>query len=135
MNELRLAKKTVQYKDFKVNFIKIQNKKDLERKISGTLEDVSFLIADLLFEMPTKNTLYKLAKKMEPLFLPDNKNYKIELIATDSDVKGLSSYWSNLGFEAYIKDIKNRNSFNFLDYIIVKEGISNSNNWIKVKNV
>ncbi len=135
MSELRLAKKTVQYKDFKVNFIKIQNKKDLERKISGTLEDVSFLIADLLFEMPTKNTLYKLAKKMEPLFLPDNKNYKIELIATDSDVKGLSSYWSNLGFEAYIKDIKNRNSFNFLDYIIVKEGISNSNNWIKVKNV
>ncbi len=135
MSELRLAKKTVQYKDFKVNFIKIQNKKDLERKISGTLEDVSFLIADLLFEMPTKNTLYKLAKKMEPLFLPDNKNYKIELIATDSDVRGLSSYWSNLGFEAYIKDIKNRNSFNFLDYIIVKEGISNSNNWIKVKNV
>ncbi len=135
MSELRLAKKTVQYKDFKVNFIKIQNKKDLERKISGTLEDVSFLIADLLFEMPTNNTLYKLAKKMEPLFLPDNKNYKIELIATDSDVRGLSSYWSNLGFEAYIKDIKNRNSFNFLDYIIVKEGISNSNNWIKVKNV
>lgn len=135
MNELRLAKKTVQYKDFKVNFIKIQNKKDLERKISGTLEDVSFLIADLLFEMPTKNTLYKLAKKMEPIFLPDNNNYKIELVATDSDLRGLSSYWSNLGFEAYIKDIKNRNSFNFLDYIIVKEGISNSNNWIKVKNV
>lgn len=135
MNELRLEKKTVQYKDFKVNFIKIQNKKDIERKISHTLEDVSLLIASMLFEMPTKNTLVKLAKKMEPLFLPDNKNYKIELVATDSSSEGLSSYWTNLGFEAYIKDTQNRNTFNLLDYIIVKEGISNNNNWIKVKNV
>ena len=135
MNELRLEKKTVQYKDFKVNFIKIQNKKDIERNISHALEDVSLLIASLLFEMPTKNTLVKLAKKMEPLFLPDNKNYKIELVDTVSNLGALSSYWSNLGFEAYIKDVQNRNTFNLLDYIIVKEEISNNNNWIKVKNV
>ena len=135
MSEIKLKKQTVQYEDFKVNFIKIQNKKDIERKISRTMEDVSFIIASLLFEMPTKNTLVKLAKRMEPMFLPDNPNYKIELIVSDADQLGLSSYWSNLGFEAYIKDNKNKNTFNFLDYIIVKERVSDNNNWIKIKNV
>lgn len=135
MSEIKLKKQTVQYEDFKVNFIKIKNKKDIERKISKTMEDVSFLITSLLFEMPTKNTLAKLAKRMEPIFLPDSPNYKIELIASEEDQLGLSSYWSNLGFDAYIKDSKNKNTFNFLDYIIVKEKISDDKNWIKIKNV
>jgi hypothetical protein len=133
MSEIRLKKKTVQYNDFKVNFIKIQNKKDVERKISHTLDDISLLIASLLFEMPTKNTLNKLAKKMEPMFLPDNGKYGIELVTSENDTSGgLSSYWTNLGFEAYVKDKENRNRFNFLDYIIMKEKVSEIENWIKL---
>jgi hypothetical protein len=132
MSELRIKKQTVKYSDFKVNFIKIQNKKDIERKISRSLEDVSFLITSLLFEMPTKNTLQKLAKRMEPLFLPDDKKYKIELAVSDDSSKGLPAYWTNLGFEAYVKDIENRNRFEFLDYIIMKEKVSEVENWIKL---
>jgi len=132
MSELRIKKQTVKYSDFKVNFIKIQNKKDIERKISRSLEDVSFLITSLLFEMPTKNTLQKLAKRMEPLFLPDDKKYKIELVVSDDSSKGLPAYWTNLGFEAYVKDIENRNRFEFLDYIIMKEKVSEVENWIKL---
>jgi hypothetical protein len=132
MSELRIKKQTVKYSDFKINFIKIQNKKDIERKISRSLEDVSFLITSLLFEMPTKNTLQKLAKRMEPLFLPDDKKYKIELVVSDDSSKGLPAYWTNLGFEAYVKDIENRNRFEFLDYIIMKEKVSEVENWIKL---
>ena len=77
MNELKIKKQTVRYKGYKVNFIRIQNKKDIERSISRSLEDVSVLVASLLFDMPTKNTLQKLAEKMDLVFLPDNKKYKI----------------------------------------------------------
>jgi hypothetical protein len=82
--------------------------------------------------MPTKNTLQKLAKRMEPLFLPDDKKYKIELVVSDDSSKGLPAYWTNLGFEAYVKDIENRNRFEFLDYIIMKEKVSEVENWIKL---
>jgi hypothetical protein len=132
MSELRIKKQTVKYNDFKVNFIKIQNKKDIERKIPESVVNISYLLADLLFEMPTKNTLQKLAKRMEPIFLPDDKKYKIELVASDDNSKRISQYWLNLGFEAYIKDTKEGNRFPLFDYIIVKDKISDNKNWIKL---
>jgi hypothetical protein len=132
MSELKFKKQTVDYKDFKVNFIKVQNKKDIERKIPKSVVDVSYLLANFLFEMPTKNTLHKLAKRMEPIFLPDGKNYKIELVASDDNSQGISQYWVNLGFEAYIKDVKEGNRFPLFDYIIVKDKISDEKNWIKL---
>ena len=81
MSEIKLKKQTVQYEDFKVNFIKIQNKKDIERKISRTMEDVSFIIASLLFEMPTKNTLVKLV--YIPIYLRDSDTYYFLKLAMD----------------------------------------------------
>jgi len=132
MNELKIKKQTVRYKGYKVNFIRIQNKKDIERSISRSLEDVSVLVASLLFDMPTKNTLQKLAEKMDLVFLPDSKKYKIELVVSDDNSKGLPSYWTNLGFEAYIKDTETRNRFEFLDYIIMKEKVSEIENWVKI---
>ena len=58
--------------------------------------------------------------------------YKIELVVSDDNTKGLPSYWTNLGFEAYVKDTETRNRFEFLDYIIMKEKVSEIENWVKI---